>query len=311
MKLAVVFQDDPSSARELTVYNKLGRGKFDVFYAKSLVPSQEFAVKYYSKEDSTDVHYRREKTFLASLDHPNIIKSYPISSHSAEVNMLFMEYAPYGDFFEVVTKKGLEHDVHIRTYFYQLIEGIEHMHSKSIAHLDLKLENLLLGKNFELKIIDFDGAQLKTEKRQVYTGTNSYRALEVLDRTCTDRFAADIFAAGVILYAFKACCFPFVEVEENGKVKLSSYDLFVRNNEKFWKTKAKDLGKKSEFFSADFKKLLNGMLAKDPKKRMTLTDIKASEWYNKPILCPDSLKTHMDTLWRRALKKDVTQCFNS
>ncbi|RZJ37213.1 MAG: hypothetical protein EOO18_06165 [Chryseobacterium sp.] len=54
-----------------------------------------------------------------------------------------------------VTKKGLlSHEMIIRTYFHQLIEGIEYIHSQGVAHLDLKLENIMLGDSFELKIID-------------------------------------------------------------------------------------------------------------------------------------------------------------
>jgi len=69
-----------------------------------------------------------------------------------------------------------------RTFFHQLIDGIEYLHSQNLAHMDLKLENLVLGDDFKLKIIDFDLAiSLTDEKNDQYggAGTKNYRAPEV------------------------------------------------------------------------------------------------------------------------------------
>lgn len=68
-----------------------------------------------------------------------------------------MEYAPNKDFFDALMEIKVKFDdTLVRTYFHQLVSGVEYLHSHGIAHLDLKLENLMLGENFELKIIDFD-----------------------------------------------------------------------------------------------------------------------------------------------------------
>lgn len=42
-----------------------------------------------------------------------------------------------------------------RTFFVQLVNGMRDIHRENIAHRDIKLDNLLLTKNFELKIADF------------------------------------------------------------------------------------------------------------------------------------------------------------
>jgi serine/threonine protein kinase len=68
-----------------------------------------------------------------------------------------MEHCPYGDFFDLIKNHNLTFDDKMaRTYFRQLISGIEYLHYYGIAHLDLKPENILLSEDFKLKIIDFD-----------------------------------------------------------------------------------------------------------------------------------------------------------
>eukprot|EP00330_Aristerostoma_sp_ATCC50986_P013981 CAMPEP_0114582114 /NCGR_PEP_ID=MMETSP0125-20121206/6150_1 /TAXON_ID=485358 ORGANISM="Aristerostoma sp., Strain ATCC 50986" /NCGR_SAMPLE_ID=MMETSP0125 /ASSEMBLY_ACC=CAM_ASM_000245 /LENGTH=76 /DNA_ID=CAMNT_0001774853 /DNA_START=343 /DNA_END=573 /DNA_ORIENTATION=+ len=68
-----------------------------------------------------------------------------------EASALLMEYAPYGDFFDLVLTDKIikpEDDALIRTYFHQLINGVEAIHSSQVYHLDIKLENVLLGSDF-------------------------------------------------------------------------------------------------------------------------------------------------------------------
>ena len=69
-----------------------------------------------------------------------------------------MEYAPYGDLYNLLASADLSDEHLIHTYFSQLITGLEYLHSHHIAHLDIKPENLLIGHDYRLKIADFDQA---------------------------------------------------------------------------------------------------------------------------------------------------------
>lgn len=305
MKVSVSFAESKSNPKDFVMTKKLGESKSEVFRIQSVSEAtEEYAIKLFRKDNLSTARFTREKEIISGLSHQNIIKNYPVSSHNSDYDILINEFASRGDFLHLITKRGLDHEVHIRTYFHQLISGLEYLHSKGLAHLDLKLENLLLNDDFTLKITDFDQSRRKQEQeRAKRIGTSCYRPPEILEKNCKDFFAADIYSVGILLFIFKARQFPFTEIEEDGKTKLASYDLFMNHNQEFWKVKMDALKKDSKFFSKDFKELLQGMLDKDPVKRFTIQEVKESEWYNKPILDSEHLKDHMATVWERLFEE--------
>lgn len=270
-----------SSRDQLITQKKIGQGKFAVYHAKLDRHRSNFALKVFPKDESSIAHYQKELV-IAKLNHPNIIRYSPIICRKPGFSFILTEYAPYGNFFDLLRQNVLD-DVIVRTYFHQLVEGLEYIQSKGYAHLDLKLENMMVGDSFALKIIDFDQAQKTSDRRITSGGTEGYRAPEVIDGSCRNLEAADIYSLGVILYALKSREYPFVE-ETNGNVtKLVCYDVFHKENMKFWRAKAGNMGDLS-FFSEDFKMLINNLLVQDPNKRYKIKEIKASRWYNGPIL---------------------------
>jgi len=248
MKVTVSFAENMEIEKELVATRKLGHGKFEVVLGHGASACEEYALKIFPRNEFSKTCFNRERELLSSLDHPHVIKHFPISHHDADFDLLVMEYADHGDFFDLVTKGGLAHEVHIRTYFHQLIAGLEYLHSQGIAHLDLKLENLLMNRDFLLKIIDFDQAQTQGEKRLISGGTNCYRAPEIRERNCTNMFAADIYSAGILLYAMKTSKFPFMENEDDRQSELPHYDLFLNNHEEFWQLKAEGMKRQPDFF---------------------------------------------------------------
>ena len=95
--------------------------------------------------------------------------------------------------------------------FKQLINGIAYCHSKSILHRDIKLDNILLSSNGEVKICDF-GVSKVVKRGEMMTeqcGTPAYIAPEILADRGYEGFAVDIWSAGVVLYAMLYGVVPF------------------------------------------------------------------------------------------------------
>lgn len=291
MEISITFLEDPMIRDSLKVDKKIGTGRLSVY--KVFAPSRNdtYALKVFPKDNQGTTRYHREK-LMFHLNHQNVIHNVPIVCHDDRFNGLLTEYAKYGDFFELVRRGIFSNEVLARTYFHQLIEGIEYIHSQGVAHLDLKLENLMLGSDFKLKIIDFDQAQPIADKSITSGGTRDYRAPEVRDRSCINLGAADMYSAGMVLYALKAQEILFWESEDYDEKSPRSYTGFNKNNKEFWKQRS-ELKRDKRFFCKDFIELINGLVHKNPSKRFTIKDVKNSKWFKGPSLNLEVLKADM------------------
>jgi serine/threonine protein kinase len=65
-----------------------------------------------------------------------------------------MEAALGGGLLNFLMKGRLPENM-ARMYFKKLMTGISYMHNKSVYHTDLRLDNILLDENLELKITEF------------------------------------------------------------------------------------------------------------------------------------------------------------
>lgn len=199
-----------------------------------------------------------------------------------------MEVAPYKDLAYLVRSTTLFDDEKmVRTFFHQLLEGVEYLHSKGVSHLDLKPENVLLGADFNLKIIDFDAAYKKGDPHILSRGTRNYRAPEIRNETCMDPEASDIYSMGIILFVLMTGSLPYIE----GKIinDLDLEKLLRDEDEKFWEFHA-NIGQNNLKLIQSFRELFLSMVKEDCVERATLIDIKRSQWYMGPIYTHDELK---------------------
>lgn len=87
---------------------------------------------------------------------------------------------------------------------------MEYMDKKDVAHRDLKLENLLVDENLNLKVADFGFAKNENVKQlKSYKGTHTYMAPEIREAKVYNGKKVDIFSAGVILFILTQGIFPF------------------------------------------------------------------------------------------------------
>lgn len=118
-----------------------------------------------------EIHHHRQ------LHHPNIVSLYEILSTETSI-FIVSEHCPHGDLFDALAKKGRFSEPHAKKWFLQLTDAIQYCHSLGIIHRDLKLENILIDENDNVKICDFGFAR-QTDKNQLlktFCGSLAYSA---------------------------------------------------------------------------------------------------------------------------------------
>lgn len=242
---------------------------------------------------------------FAPISHPNIISildfneqtTLQYKNKTTQCSYVVMEIAPLGDFTAILGSTHFSQDEKlVRTYFHQLIEGIQYLHSNNVYHLDIKPDNLLLGKDMNLKLIDFDSAYVVGDEHIRSRGTKHYRAKEVKENRVSNPAAADIYSAAVCLFVLTAGCLPFLEDDLVEGVNL--YQLAQKKSTLFWDMHKKLLGDVQ--FSSDFKNFFLSMIREDPSERITMDQIKRNVWYRGPTYTEKELSKKMSKLLKDA-----------
>jgi len=95
--------------------------------------------------------------------------------------------------------------------FVGICRGISYCHSKSIVHRDIKLDNILLDNDCNVKIIDFGFSICVSadKKLSIFCGTPCYMAPEIVSKLQYYGPPTDVWALGIVLYALLCGKFPF------------------------------------------------------------------------------------------------------
>ena len=206
----------------------------------------------------------REMKMLSELDNEHIIKIFQIYENENHY-LIIMEYCEGGELFNYIVDKQRLSENESAYFYYQIIEGVEYIHSQGIAHRDLKPENLLLDKNKKIKIIDFglsnyfDGVQ----KLETPCGSPCYASPEMVGGNKYNGFFIDIWATGIILFAMLCGYLPFED----------------DNNDVLFK---QILGGKIAYpkhLSEVSKDLLKKIIETNPEKRIKIEEIKTHPFY--------------------------------
>ena len=115
------------------------------------------------------------------LGHPNIIKILEVFEYDDHMCFV-MEYAPNGDFLGYLKKKKKLSESEAKQFFYQIVNGLEYIHSKKVIHWDIKLDNILLDQNLKCMICDFGVSWVMPENELIkeQCGTPAYLAPEII-----------------------------------------------------------------------------------------------------------------------------------
>jgi pheromone a factor receptor len=112
--------------------------------------------------------------------------THPFMANATDTNTssyIFEELVTGGDLFSYATAKGPLKDTEVALIVRQILKGLEYLHSKGIAHRDLKPDNILITSprvGSRVLLTDFDSARavkdIWSKRMKTLIGTPAYVA---------------------------------------------------------------------------------------------------------------------------------------
>ncbi|CAD8051707.1 unnamed protein product [Paramecium primaurelia] len=254
----------------------LGVGSFGkVLLAKMKQNSEkQYAIKVIDKRrvKGKEALLANEIFVLQQLDHPNIIKFYEVYQ-SPLYFYICMDYCQGGELVERIAKQqSTLSEGQVQTIMHKICSAIVYIHDLGLVHRDIKPENIMFSEKdiySEPKLIDFGLANkydtTHIKRLKTFVGTPLYLPPEVIDGEYDEK--CDVWSLGVMLFSLLCGYPPFygknrAQLYENIKSQALVFDR------RHWRN-----------ISEQAKDLIQKMLMKTPKKRLSARECLKHTWF--------------------------------
>lgn len=245
------------------------------------------------------------KDIMEKISHPNIMHIEKVFQVGSKFYMVF-PLCTGGELYEHIIRRGHFTETDAAILIRDLVSGINSLHQEDILHLDIKPENILFESQKDsarIKITDFglsrvlgskgeSQASMPTEEemndrivqlfergilnKEQLRGTVGYMSPELILHGHNSK-AADVFAAGVVLYILLCGHPPFHSKSNREVLERTSRGQYTLS------------GPQWNDVSSEAKELVKRMLEKSPRKRITAQEVLDHSWLKG---LPDSPDAH-------------------
>ncbi|CAM8961529.1 unnamed protein product [Rhodiola kirilowii] len=276
----VVRAEDENGNKMVNEYvreDKIGAGSYGkVVLYRSRLDGKYYAIKSFHKSHLSKVRISpsetamtdvlREVLIMKTLRHPNIVNLVEVIDDPSSDNFyMVLEYVESKWVCEGTGPACSLDENTARKYLRDIVAGLMYLHAHNIVHGDIKPDNLLVSSTGTVKIGDFSVSQVFEDDRDELRrspGTPVFTAPECCLGLIYHGKAADIWAVGVTLYCMIMGQYPFL-----GDSLHDTYDKIVNNPLVL-----------RDNLDPHLKNLIEGLLCKDPNKRLTLKDVAEHPW---------------------------------
>ncbi|CAK88586.1 unnamed protein product (macronuclear) [Paramecium tetraurelia] len=268
-----------------TIKKMIAKGTFATIYlAECKFTQNEYAVKCFEKRQISNEKDKKnlikEMQILRLMNHNQLLTIYEVFENSSYIYFI-QELLKGGDLHEYLERSEKLSEVKVSQIIYNLLNGVQYMHSQGVLHRDIKPENLILRQKNNLNDIvigDFGLADIyKYDGNYLYRrcGTPGYVAPEILRGQPYD-YKVDIYSIGVLLYILLSGRRPFVGKNNQQTIKLNEMG---------------DINYDDIECSSEAMSLMKKMLESQPENRISILSAKQHPFITNNVQKRESQRT--------------------
>ncbi|KAL5544998.1 hypothetical protein UlMin_008782 [Ulmus minor] len=191
---------------DITLGERIGLGSYGEVYRGDW-HGTEVAVKRFLDQDISGeslAEFLKEVRIMKRVRHPNVVLFMGAVTRAPNLSIV-TEFLPRGSLYRLLHRPNNQLDERRRLRMaFDAARGMNYLHKCTpvIVHRDLKSPNLLVDKNWVLKVCDFGLSRMKNStflSSRSTAGTAEWMAPEVLRNEPSDE-KCDVFSYGVILW---------------------------------------------------------------------------------------------------------------
>ena len=256
-------------------FRQIGRGAYGIVYlARNIKTGQQIAIKTVDKIDlmteSNRAVFHSEIRAYSQITHPFLPQFYCKLEDQAGV-YIAIEAATNGTLLDYISQHGKLRENEAAKFFCELISAVKYLHENKIIHRDIKAENILLDKEFHVRLTDFGLSDVMKDDSSTFDikcGSFPYSAPEMLKGQKYTKMV-DIWACGVVLYIMVTGLYPFA-----GNSHKELFQQIMYSEPQF-----------PSFLSPLLRDLIQSLLKKDPSERMTIDELEVHPWITNSRNC--------------------------
>ena len=248
----------------------------DVYRCVNVLTGEQYACKIVDSNIKKDPklmeNFENELKIHAQMVHPGIIRLIDVQIDNQFIYII-LEYSDSGNLEQLVQQNGPYEEPQAAYYFKQVLEAVAYIHQRGVAHRDITLKNILISQDGTAKLSDFGLCKHQPENTFLTTtcGTFVYVPPEILKQQHYDGLKADIWSAGICLYAMTSNHLPWIIDESTPP-------------DKVWEETIKQICsgdiEYDEKQSEMLRDLLSQMLIIEPEYRADIQEILEHPWFS-------------------------------